>query len=67
MYASQVDKKRSLESAEAESENPVCRRRRSGEGDQFFSNFLCKVQTHYYFQIFLESFVELLQICALMT
>ena len=52
----EVDKKRNLESAEANSACFLQRRSlrilffwrmRSGGGDQFFSNFLCKIQTHW--------------------
>ena len=73
-YGEEVDKKRSLESAEVDSANFL--RMRSlrivfvgggGGENRFYSSFLCKVQTHCCFQIFLKGFVELVQICALQT
>ena len=42
----------------------------SGGGTEeinFFLNFFCKFQTHYCFKFFLESFVDLLQACPLLT
>jgi len=53
--------------AETESKNFVCWQRRSGSGDRYFSNFLCKVQTYCCFQIFTENLVDLHHIYALLT